>query len=143
MFAPLAALVRRREPTASPPTYTGVDLNVRPVTEQPGQAAPSPIRASEFAHEGKPPAFAVGHHQFFYGFNIPGILSVMQDDFALGKSVYSMDPSINRGIQIALVERANIYRPEARAYGSDRVVTPFQPFNDPRMIPGPYSQRMW
>lgn len=129
-----AIVLRDELPTGE--EWYGPIRNVRPVVQPPQQQSPDAVRYGDFYAEGRAPTQQLARMPMWFGFNIAGRTSVMQDDFSYGKHVLYNTPSPNRGAQLALVERANIYRPEARAYGNQFVV-------DPALNPGPYASRLW
>lgn len=114
---PIVAEVFRREPSAGFERY-GPNVNVRVPELINPSVAPDPVRDSDYYADGKPWRNAWSHVQRFVGLNIAAIETQQQDDFAFGKMQFTNVVSSNRGLQTALMERANIHRPEARAYGS-------------------------
>ncbi len=136
------AEVFRREPQAGTERAMA-QRNVRvPVAAGAIRTAPDPVRYGEFYGQGRAPGQDLPHgkQQRYVALNIAEIQSVQQDDFEFGKHVLRNDVRDNRGLQAALVERANIHRPESRAYGS--IYTMFG--NDP-MTPvyGPYGASLF
>lgn len=119
----IVAEVFRREPSAGFERY-GPNRNVRVAEQINPQFAPDPVRDSDFYADGKPWRNAWAHTQRFVGFNIAAIQTQQADDFAFGKMPFTNVTATNRGLQTALMERANIFRPESRAYGSMRTFDP-------------------
>lgn len=133
---PIVAEVFRREPSAGFERY-GPNRNVRVPEIINPHFAPDPVRDSDFYADGKPWKNAWSQVQRFVGFNIAAIETQQQDDFEFGKMLFTNVTSTNRGLQTALMERANIYRPESRAYGSMRTFDPrMSSYGIPAM--GPY-----
>lgn len=136
----MVAEVFRREPAAGVERAIA-QRNVRvPVDAGPVRTAPDPVRYGDFYAQGRAPGQDLPHgkQQRYVASDVADILSVMQDDFAFGKFIGTNRVRQNRGLQAALVERSNIYRPEARAYGSNYLI-----YGD-NMTPqyGPYGQAM-
>jgi hypothetical protein len=119
----ITAEVFRREPSAGFERY-GPNRNVRVAELINPQFAPDPVRDSDFYADGKPWRNAWSHVQRFVGFNIAAIETQQEDEFSMGKHVFTNVMAENRGLQTALMERANIQRPESRAYGDMRTFDP-------------------
>jgi len=134
---PLVAEVFRREPTAGFERYAPM-RNVRVAEEITPSVAPDPVRDSDFYADGKPWRNAWSHTQRAFTLNIAAIVSQQADDFAFGKMPFTNVVAQNRGLQTALMERANIQRPESRAYGDYRTFAPG--ISSPAF--GPYAASM-
>ena len=132
----IVAEVFRREPTAGTERAAPI-RNVRVAEQINPHFAPDPVRDSDFYADGKPWVNAWSHVQRFVGLNIAAIETQQQDDFGFGKMTFTNVVAQNRGLQTALMERANIFRPEARAYGDMRT---FDPGASSAAVPaiGPY-----
>ena len=132
---PIVAEVYRREPTAGF-ERSAARRNVRVREDIYPQYAPDPIRYGDFYADGKPYEHGWSHVQQFITLNIAAILSQQEDDFRIGKMLFTNVMSTPAGLHAPLIERANIFRPESRAYGSLYTVDPRGTYQSPAM--GPY-----
>lgn len=110
----------RREPTANAPHAFFAERNVRPVEPFSFADVPDPVRSSDFnTRPSRMPKVVYT--------NIPGILSVMQDEFGYplwspenpGASVYqALGPGGYPSGQEPFGDRTNIQDPQSIPYGS-------------------------
>lgn len=121
----LHAWVNRREPRSGT-LRAMAQRNVRLPLPFEHKDAPDPIRYSDFWSHGKPWEHAKAHAQVHTSLNIAEIQSVQEDTFLFGKFPLTNMTKTSAGLQAPLVERANIFRPEAVAYGSQYTVNPPQ-----------------
>lgn len=117
--SPIGVVVKRREPV-EPPRVTFAEANVRPVEPIFFNDAPDPVRQSDFnTRPAKMPKVVFT--------NIPGILSVMLDEFGTnlwspqnpGAFVYQAQKG---GGQMPLDERLNIQDPQSIPFGSTYMI---------------------
>lgn len=116
----IGVVVPRREPTANAPHVFFAERNVRPVEPIAFADAPDPPRSSDFnTRPSKMPKVVFT--------NIPGILSVMQDEFGypLWAPEYPTASSYQAmmdGGQEPFGERINIQDPQSIPYGSQMIM---------------------
>lgn len=98
--------------------------NVREPLEYEPRDAPDPVRYGDFWSQGKPPGHAWSHAQVYTALNIAETQAIDEQTFRFGKFALRSATATSAGLQAPLVERANIFRPEAMAYGSMYTVNP-------------------
>lgn len=117
--SPIGVVVIPREPV-EPPRVTFAEANVRPVEPIYFNDAPDPVRQSDFnTRPSKMPKVVFT--------NIPGILSVMEDEY--GRNLWSpQNPGAfvyqaqKGGGQMPLDERLNIQDPQSIPFGSQMMI---------------------
>lgn len=115
--------------TVRRPVRVGADMtpamaNVRPMENIFPQAAPDPVRQSDFVNEGR--AEGVARMPIVTAFNIAGINAVQEDTFMAGK-LWRTGPNASRphgSYGTTWDERANIKKTPAVAYGSLFALSP-------------------
>lgn len=118
-LSPIGVFQTRREPV-EPPRVTFAEANVRMVEPIPFTDAPDPVRQSDFnTRPAKMPKVVFT--------NIPGIESVMQDEY--GRNLWSpMNPGAfvyqaqKGGGQMPYDERVNIQDPQSIPFGSQMMM---------------------
>jgi hypothetical protein len=85
-----------------------------------------PIRYSDFSGQGRAVVAGAAHVPVYTASNIAEIQAVQEDFFKFPKVPSTNLTKFAAGMHAPLVERANIFRPEAMAYGSQYTVNPPQ-----------------
>jgi len=120
----IGVFIPRREPV-EPPTVTFAEANVRPVEPIYYNDAPDPVRQSDF----NPGPSSMPKVVFT---NIPGIESVMQDEFGYplwappnpGAPVYeTLGPGGYPSGQLPFEDRVNIQDPQSIPFGSQLMMS--------------------
>ncbi len=103
-------------------TYQGENVDVRLPVHVAPQAAPDPVRDSNFTNQGKPIETARSMQQIAVYFNIAARQAVMEDFFLTGKEPIDFKRVQPRGRQLPFTTRSNIDRPTSQPYGDQFAV---------------------
>lgn len=103
-------------------TYQGENVDVDLPLQFAPQAAPDPVRQSQYTLDGKPFRLAQSRMRVAMYFNIAARQAVMEDLFLTGKEPIDFKRVAPRGNQLPFTTRSNIDRPTSQPYGDQFAV---------------------